>query len=194
MNIVDLIRKFIINITKLILKIFFRLEVEGLDKIPKEGPLIVISNHHSYLDPMVLTVSFPRKIHFIAKKELFYHPLTFFFVRLYDSIPIDRKNVQISSFKKVFRYLEENKVIGIFPEGTRVKNPSEFGKSKEGINFILTYKKLPVLITYIDGTYQWYKKFKIKVKFKRVIFPDDLSQVDKSEVGNFLMEEVYKWS
>ncbi|MCS6955530.1 MAG: 1-acyl-sn-glycerol-3-phosphate acyltransferase [Candidatus Calescibacterium sp.] len=179
-------------LTKLFFKVFFRLEVIGANKIPETGPLILISNHHSYLDPPVIIVSFPRKIHFIAKKELFSIPVISFFVKLFESIPVDRKNIKPSTFKDVFKYLSHEEVIGIFPEGTRVNNPEKFGKAEKGIGFILSKFKSPILITYVDGTYRWYKKFKIKVIFKELISYEELSNIDNSQIPDFLMKKVYE--
>ncbi|MCS7165968.1 MAG: lysophospholipid acyltransferase family protein [Candidatus Calescibacterium sp.] len=176
---------------KIFLKIFFRLEVEGIEKIPKQGPLILISNHHSYLDPPVIVSTFPRRIHFVAKKELFLHPLTSLFVKLFDSIPVDRGHTKPSTFKTIFRYLSNQEVICIFPEGTRVNNPENFGKAERGIGFIVSKSQAPVLITYIDGTYQWYKKFKIKVIFKELVTFEQLSKIEESKIPEFLMKKVY---
>lgn len=186
------IQDLVILITKLIFKIIFRLETEGIEKIPQNTPLIIISNHHSYFDPAVLMVSSHRKIHFVAKKELFYNPFTFFFVKLFDSIPVDRENPKPSTFKTVLKYLSENKVVGIFPEGTRVKDPKKFGQAEEGINLILSKFKCPILITYIDGTYQWYKKFKIRVLFKELVKWEELEKIPEKERVKLLMRKVYE--
>ncbi|MEN3015416.1 MAG: lysophospholipid acyltransferase family protein [bacterium] len=169
LSIRSLLQKILIFIGRLLLRLFFRLEVRGREKFPLEGPVIVVCNHHSYLDPPVLIVSSPRIIHFIAKQELFKIPIISFFVKLFESIPVDRSNPKPSTFKKTFQYLKESKVIGIFPEGTRVKNVSDFGKAQAGVELIISKSNVPILITKIDGTYQWYKKFKIIVTFKELI-------------------------
>jgi len=189
------LQKLIKSIVYLLLKIFFRLEVIGQDKVPLNGPLIIIANHHSYLDPPVLTVSTPRDVSFVAKKELFSTPIISFFVKLYDSIEVDRENTKPSTFKAIFKTLSEEKAIGIFPEGSRIKDPTKFGQSEKGLNLIISKFKAPILITYIDGTYQWYKKFKIKVIFKELISIENLEKLMKEtnseEIAQLLMKKVY---
>ncbi|MFN3995732.1 MAG: lysophospholipid acyltransferase family protein [bacterium] len=188
----EFIKRVIEFIVKFILKIVFRLEVKGLDKIPNEGPLLILSNHHSYLDPPAIIVSFPREIHFVAKKELFENFFTKFFVNMWDCIPVDRGTPKPSTFKKIFKYLEEGKAVAIFPEGTRVKNPEQFGKAQEGVNYILSKTKVPVLLLKIEGTYQWYKKFKITINIKDIISQEEISKMSDTNLADFLMKKIYE--
>jgi len=190
-----LIQEIIKKIAYLFFKLIFKLEIEGREKIPINGPLVVVANHHSYLDPPLLIVSVPREVSFVAKKELFSTPIINLFVKFFDSIEVDRENPKLSTFKIILKKLSEGRAIGIFPEGKRVLNPQNFGKAEKGISWIISKYKAPILITYIDGTYQWYKKFKIKIIFRELIDLEKLEkilqEVKSEDFPDFLMRKVY---
>jgi len=127
----------------LLLKIFWRVEVKGIDNIPKNGGLILASNHVSYLDPIVLGISIKRKIYFIAKKEAFNNFFGSLLLHNLNAFPVDRGKTDILAFKKAINILKEGKILGIFPEGTRSSN-GELQELKIGPQG----KKFPVLFKY----------------------------------------------
>ena len=73
----------------ILFKIFLRLEVHGAENIPKTGPLVIASNHLSLLDPPVIGVAAPRKVHFMAKRELFVPVLGYIYKTL-GAFPVNR--------------------------------------------------------------------------------------------------------
>mgnify|MGYP000449497264 CR=1 FL=1 len=106
----------------LLLKIFWRMEVIGVENIPERGGVIIASNHVSYLDPIVLGVSTKRKIYFIAKKEVFSNYFGSIILNKLNAFPVDRKKIDMIAFKKTISILEGGGALGIFPEGTRSLN------------------------------------------------------------------------
>ena len=103
----------------LTIKPVFRLRVEGSENIPREGPVLIASNHLSTLDPIVIAYGVPRPVSFVAKAELFRMPvLSWLIPRLY-AIPLERGRGDLSAVKAAIRALKEGRVFGIFPEGTR---------------------------------------------------------------------------
>ena len=62
-------------VARFILRLYFRIRVVGLERVPKSGPLIIASNHASTMDPVVVGAFLPRKAHYMAKEELFANPL-----------------------------------------------------------------------------------------------------------------------
>jgi len=106
-------------LTTLTVKPLFRLRVEGSENIPKEGPILIASNHLSVLDPVVLAYGVPRPVAFVAKAELFRLPvLSWIIPRLY-AIPLERGAGDLAAVKAAIRALREGLAFGIFPEGTR---------------------------------------------------------------------------
>ena len=73
-------------VVRCLIRIYHRARVEGLDRVPAEGPLILVGNHLSLLDPFYIGAFFPRKIRFMAKKESFRHPVARFFLRTFPGV------------------------------------------------------------------------------------------------------------
>lgn len=112
---------FFYSVVKIFLKInvylFLHPKVIGKENIPKNGSLVLAGNHTSWLDPLLLIVVVPRKVHFLAKVELF-KGIEGVVVRNMGCIPVNRKIHDKDSLKNAKDVLNADQVIGIFPEGT----------------------------------------------------------------------------
>jgi 1-acyl-sn-glycerol-3-phosphate acyltransferase len=105
-----------------IFKLFFQLRIEGRENIPNKGNFIVVANHTSFLDPLVLGVAIPKKIHWVATQKIYNLPWLKWFMRdVSNALPTG------SASEKAINLLFQNKNIGLFPEGTR----SSDGRLKE---------------------------------------------------------------
>jgi len=103
----------------LLLKLLFRLRVEGRENVPRGQGVLLVARHRSYWDiPLILAALGGRnRIHFLARHTLLRNPFFHPFVK-YFAIPINRENFGREDFRKVVRALEREKIVGIFPEGT----------------------------------------------------------------------------
>ncbi|GAI85497.1 unnamed protein product, partial [marine sediment metagenome] len=108
-----IIAKFIFLV---IFKLFFRLRVIGGENIPKKGSFIIVANHSSLLDPVILGISVKPKIIFVAAAYLFEISWLGYLLRKANSIPVQGEN-DISSLKQALKILQQGGVLGIFPEG-----------------------------------------------------------------------------
>jgi len=97
--------------------IWFNEKVYGKENIPKKGKCILAGNHLSNYDAYLLFASTNRPIHFLGKKELFKGKMAWFF-KMMHIIPVDRKNKNPEAKLLAIDVLNEEKVLGIFPEGT----------------------------------------------------------------------------
>ncbi len=175
-------------------KLFFRIEIYGKENIPMSGRLILCSNHHSNWDPVTLAVFFPRQVHWMAKKELFKNKI---FAKLLFSLgvfPVDREGNDLTAIKKSLRLLKEERVLGIFPEGTRVKYfNDDFIKS--GLALIAVKSQSPVLPVYSEGNYKLFSKIKIIIGHPIYIELEDnakLSNEKYTEISKDIMKKVYE--
>jgi 1-acyl-sn-glycerol-3-phosphate acyltransferase len=99
-------------------KLFYRLRITGAEQVPKTGPLVVVANHTSYLDPPLLGAVSPRQLSFLARDTLFRGPLGWYIASL-DAIPIDRDGVGLAGLRATLGRLKHNGAVVVFPEGTR---------------------------------------------------------------------------
>lgn len=101
------------------LKLVYRLKVEGLENIPKDNEYIVCPNHLSTLDPPLVAAIFPRRISFMAKKELFDIPFICWWLDWLGTFAVNRESLDPSTIKTVMEIKKSKWVFGIFPQGTR---------------------------------------------------------------------------
>lgn len=100
------------------LKALYRMEVAGADRIPAEGPCILVANHESLIDPFVLGVVTTRKIRYMAKAELWRHGLARRVMEAFGTFPIERGGADSTALTRAGRLLAEGEILGIFPQGT----------------------------------------------------------------------------
>lgn len=136
----------------------YKLTVVGAENVPAEGGFILSCNHTALFDPVVLILSVPRRIHFMAKKESFKVPVIGRLMTKLGMFPVSRGNVDTKALKTAMGYIRNGEVAGIFPQGTRRpgvdprKTPA-----KEGVAMISYHTGCPVLPAFIKT-----KKRKLK--------------------------------
>ncbi|HEY2354039.1 MAG TPA: lysophospholipid acyltransferase family protein [Gaiellaceae bacterium] len=96
----------------------YRIEVVGAEKIPADGPAIVVANHESIWDPFILGVATPREIHYMAKSELFSPAPLGWAMRSLNAFPVERGGGDRDAMSEAGRLLAGGAVLGIFPQGT----------------------------------------------------------------------------
>lgn len=143
-------------------KIFFRFKVTGKENVPNEGKIILCSNHISNIDPVTVGLAFPRQVHFMAKKELFENKFLKWLIENLGAFPVDRKSADLSAIRNSMKILKNEKVLGIFPEGTRVTKPS-IDNAKPGVGLICIKGKSPVVPLYIESKYRPFGKIIVKI-------------------------------
>lgn len=135
----------------LVLWTFGRWHVCGARRMPASGPLIVVSNHLNLADPPLLAASLPRRIHFMAKQELFDVPVGGFFVGLFGAFPVRRFEADLKALRTAQRLLEAGEVVGMFPEGHRSEAASMI-RAHPGTALLALRSGAPVLPVAITGT------------------------------------------
>ncbi len=140
--------RFSTTIVYCLLKLFYKLEVEGKEAIPKKGSFIIASNHLSNLDPPLLAAISPRKVGFVAKEELFEKKIPALYFKDVGAIPVKRGKGDIRAMRLVLKTLESKPLI-IFPQGTRGAN---FDVANSGIGFLCRKAGIPVVAARIYRT------------------------------------------
>jgi glycerol-3-phosphate dehydrogenase (NAD(P)+) len=133
-------------------RLYFRLERIGRRHIPATGPVILASNHRSFLDPFVIALMVRRPIYFVAKRELFaFHPVVTWLLSALGAFPIDRGASDRGAMASARAILDRGDVVLMFPEGTRVR-PGPLGRPKRGVGRLALETGAPVVPVAVVGT------------------------------------------
>jgi 1-acyl-sn-glycerol-3-phosphate acyltransferase len=130
--------------------VFGRYEVVGVEHVPAEGPLIVVSNHLNNADPPLLGSAIPRPIRFMAKQELFETKAGVFY-RWFGAFPVRRFEADLAALRQAQSILKEGGVLGMFPEGHR-SHGNGMGPPHPGTALIALRTGAPLLPVGITGT------------------------------------------
>ena len=131
-------------------KVVYRMEINGIENIPKEGPVIFCGNHRSYIDPPVIVVTAKRDIKFLAKEELYENKFLAFLGWAFEAIPVKRDEKDIAAIKMSLKDLKQGKCIALFPEGTR-NGLAKGEKVKDGVAFFAVRSGAKVVPCGIKG-------------------------------------------
>lgn len=136
-----------------LLRIFYRVRVEGQDHLPKSGPVILAANHRSFLDSIFIPMIVRRRVTFVAKAEYFDDPKTAWFFRAVGQIPIRREGGSASegALAAARGVLDGGGVFGIYPEGTRTRD-GYLHKGKTGVARLALSTGAPIVPVGLIGT------------------------------------------
>ncbi len=147
-------------LSRWLLKMFlygvYRMKVLGVANEPHSGPVLVCSNHRSLLDPPLVGCFLQRKVHFMAKTELFRIPIFSTMIRNYGAIPVARGGFNMETLKLAIQMLKQGNMLAIFPEGTRQRG-TLVGEGKKGAASIALRSGAKVLPVAIIGNYRWFQ-------------------------------------
>ena len=132
----------------IIISFIYRIKPRGIENIPDKGPAVVVCNHVSYLDPVILAASVRRPMRFVMWYKIFHIPLLNFIFRTMKAIPIAsaREDEQImhDAFEAVDAELEAGNLVCIYPEGA-ITRDGEIARFRPGIEKIIARRPVPVI-------------------------------------------------
>lgn len=196
-----LFRRFMILLGRLL----FGFTVHGAENVPKEGPLVIAANHYQYADPVFVCMAVPRRMWWMAKKELFVSPFDRFFYFI-GSFPVDREKGARAVLTTSLDLLTAGWTLGIFPEGTRRKAYDPNDAPKTGVAMLADRADapiLPVFVSPIPNPLQRLKGKKLHIYVGDLIIIDNTknretgSRISKSrgrgrrEVAGSVLREIY---
>ena len=116
----------------------------GEENIPQKGAFILAANHISALDPVMIISRCPRTLHFMAKDELFKNPVFASFLKKMNVFPVKRQTSDKRALEFAKRIISSGWALGIFPEGSRIKDASP-KRAKNGVSYLAAKTKADVL-------------------------------------------------
>jgi 1-acyl-sn-glycerol-3-phosphate acyltransferase len=188
--------KIIRALVNIYFSIFYKIKISGLENIPGKGAAILCSNHIGQLDMFFIGYKSKRLIHYMAKEELFRNPILSKIITYLGAFPVKRSFADVSMFRNVFKILEEGHIIGIFPEGTRMRDRSrESVKIKSGAALFAHEASVPIIPVAISGEYRLFGRIKINIGMPFML-PDSknkkASKEDLADMSKLIMNKIYK--
>lgn len=177
------------DLVRLIITVFFslfyRVQIIGKENVPTKGAAVLCSNHIGEMDMFFIGYRLKRLVRYMAKEELFKIPLLSPFIKWLGAFPVRRGRADVEAVKTALNLLENGHIVGIFPEGTRMKKKE--GKAvrvKPGVAMLAQKTGAPILPVAVHGKYRPFSK--IKIVFGKP-FTLDLER-DKKYTNNELVE------
>ena len=175
-----------------------QLNIKGLENVPKNEPLVVVSNHRSFLDIAIMFGVVPVNLYFVAKEELKKMPFIGWFMMATGMIFIDRSDRKKSmiSLDKAGKLVNKGKNVILFPEGTRSKE-GEIAQFKRGAFILVKKAKVRILPVLHEGTADVWNKDRFKLKSGRVdvkigfpIGAEEYTKMNVTDLADFTKEKI----
>jgi 1-acyl-sn-glycerol-3-phosphate acyltransferase len=146
----------------ILVSIIYRIRTTGHENIPAEGPVVLVCNHISYIDALILGGTIKRPVRFVMYYKIFELPFLKFLFRTAKAIPIasakEDEALLEDAFAKIDAELEAGNVVGIFPEGALTRD-GEIQPFKGGIERIIDRRPVPVVPVAISGIWgSWFSR------------------------------------
>ncbi|MGC8967443.1 MAG: lysophospholipid acyltransferase family protein [Thermus sp.] len=180
------------RLVRFLLHLLFGYRVEGAERVPQVGPVILAANHLSILDPIAIGAGVRRPVSFLARADVFRLPfLSWLLPRLY-AIPVERGTGDLSAVKSAIRALEKGMAFGIFPEGTRSRS-GKLQPFKTGVAAIALRAGASVVPVAVIGTEEAWpvgrKLFRLRRPI-RVVYGEPIPVPRKSKVTHQELENL----
>jgi 1-acyl-sn-glycerol-3-phosphate acyltransferase len=146
-------RAFVVARTILLVlcRVLIGMRLRGVGNVPKDGPLLVVSNHIHNADPVIVCIATPRPVYFMAKEELMTIPVIGRLIRWGGAFPVARGKADRQSIRRAIATLDQGIAVGMFPEGTRSKT-WQMKEALAGAGFVATMGKATIQPVAITGT------------------------------------------
>jgi 1-acyl-sn-glycerol-3-phosphate acyltransferase len=139
-------------VCRLAATLLFQVRVRGRKHVPRKGGAIVLSNHQSHFDPVLIGLACDRRLNYLARQTLFRFTPFRWLIDSLDAIPIDREGLGLAGLKETLRRLKQGEMVLIFPEGTRTRD-GEVGALKPGFSALAKRSHVPLVPVAIEGAY-----------------------------------------
>lgn len=176
----------------------YRYRAWGIHNIPTDGPVILISNHQSFLDPILVGLAgHHRQFYAMARHTLFINPVLSWIIRSLNAIPINRDEADTAAMRRCLEVLKQQHGLLIFPEGTRTPDGTT-QPFAPGTMLIIKRSKAPVIPVAIEGAFlAWPKGRKlpclfghVRVRYGRPIPADELAKMGAEKAMTRLQNEI----
>lgn len=131
----------------------FRGRVFGARHVPLHGGVLLVSNHQSFLDPILATLAIPRECNYMARDTLFHHPVLRRVIEFLNAFPVKRDTADVRAVRETLRRLKRGQVVLTFPEATRTCDGS-VGPMRAGVVLLARKARVPIIPLLILGAFE----------------------------------------
>src|SRR6201995_1597510 len=176
--------------------LYFRFRVSGPENVPPDGPAIIAPNHKSFYDSFFIGLATRRPLHFMAKTELIEGTWYGRFLCALGAFPVRRGEADPDALETARVHLEKGRVLAMFPEGTRHRDPDQLRAPKRGPGRLAIEAQAPIVPCAITGTEKLFiggffpKPVKVQVAFAPPITPSEL-EATPAAAAELIQEQVW---
>ncbi len=138
------------QIVQVVFAVWLRYRARGADRIPVVGPALLLSNHQSFLDPLLIGLPLRRPVSFLARDSLFRVPVLGWLLRATYVVPLNRDTGATGGLRETIRRMDQGFLVGVFPEGTRSVD-GRLGEVKPGFAALIRRTATPIFPVGIAG-------------------------------------------
>ena len=167
----------------------FRVRVFGRENIPASGGALIVSNHQSFFDPVLIGVGLRREVDYMARASLFRNVLFRRLITSLNAFPIKREGVDVTAMRESIARIQHGRLVLVFPEGTRTRDGS-LGPVRRGLSLISERARATIVPAVIQGAYQAWPRgakmirpHRIGVAFGRPITVEEQSRMTSEELA-----------
>ena len=163
-------RRVMIAFARSLFRLAMELGVEGLENFPREGAVILASNHVTNFDVFPMQFALPRPIFFMGKAELFRNPIMDIFIRNLSGFPVNRGEKDVWAMRHAAKVLKHGQTLGMFPEGKRSKGKG-LAVAKTGAARLAIDALCPIVPMLIVGSDRFFKRFPRRTRVQITLLP-----------------------
>ena len=166
--------------------------VFGRENVPKSGPALLLSNHQSFLDPVLCGMGLPRELDYIARDSLFRNRWFGRYISSLNAFPIQRDQADLAAMRTIIKRLRSGRAIVLFPEATRTRD-GRIRPIKGGFVLIVRKAQAPTIPVVIDGAFEAWPRTRrlpslgrITVSYGKPITPQQAKTLSRQELVELL--------
>lgn len=163
-------RRAMVGLVRFLFRIVMKMEVEGLENFPREGPVVLVANHVTNFDVFPMQFALPRPIFFMGKAELFKNPLMDVLLRNLSGFPVNRGEKDQWAMRHAAKVLNHAQTLGMFPEGKRSKGKG-LSVAKTGAARLAIEANCPIVLMAVMGSNRFFKHFPRRARVHIRILP-----------------------
>lgn len=177
------------NLAAVLFRTFLPVKYHNRERLNLEPPFVVIGNHYSMFDPVIVGVGIRKhQVRFIGKKELWGNKLVAAIFNSMNMIPVDRHNSDMEAMRACMRVTREGHILGIFPEGTR-HHQGLMEELESGVGLIALRSRVPLVPVYIAGKVRLFRTLHVYVG-EPIPTDDLLEQGVNKETCELLLQRI----